>query len=545
LTHPRGRAWQNVAIALPLIFTLCIAASSQAGADAKSELRFQQGVAVFGAREFGAAREAFEAYLTRNPDDPTTLRYLGLISRYEDKDREAVDYFTRALSLAPTDVLTWVALAETLLKAEQNVPAQSALKTALTLAPQHARLHLYMGIAEYRLRNLPEAIKELERAASLDSDVEREARYYIGLSQAILGNLYASAQAFTEVAESSPAHPLGRSARNLRAAMEPETPEQRWTVSATTGFEFDTNPSAAADILDPDSDFAGSFGVRGLYDVYRGSGFTVRGGYDGFLLKRVDEERVDEQTHVAKAAVFYDYRDVRLSLRYDGSFTLLDLTDKFRLMHVIEPAANLRVGRWGITQGFYQLHRFDYYIDSAEPELDLDGFQHSLGVNQIFIPREPFTHIRAGFLWTQRDTDGDEFAHQSFGVNLGAGVLMPWYDIEVSALYRFSHLRFENGSQFPKNGTPFESNDDVGVKRKEDVHELTFNVNVPLWSRLSMDVAGAFVFNDSDIEIFRYDRQIVGAYFTWDFGGKPRRTTPSDIDQIEDIEEQEGRFPGE
>jgi hypothetical protein len=60
-----------------------------------------------------------------------------------------------------------------------------------------------------------------------------------------------------------------------------------------------------------------------------------------------------------------------------------------------------------------------------------------------------------------------------------------------------------------------------------------------------MVVAGAFVYNDSDIEIFRYDRQIVGAYFTWDFGGKPRRTTSSDIDQIDGIEEQEGRFPGE
>ena len=327
--------------------------------------------------------------------------------------------------------------------------------------------------------------------------------------------------------------------------MEPTTPEQRWTVNATTGFEFDSNPFAAADAQNSDSDLAGSFGVRALYDFYRGEGFTVRGGYDGFLLKHVDEEQVDEQTHVAKAVVFYDYRNLRLSLRYDGSYTMLDLSDKFRLLNVIEPAANYRTRSWGITQAYYQMHRFDYFNDPANPELDLDGFQHSLGVNQIFIPREPFTHVRVGVLWTDRNTDGEEFDYMSYGASIGAGVLMPWYEIEVSALYRFSHFRFDHASQFQEDASPFDSDIGVGVKRREDVHEITFNVNVPIWSRLSMDVAGAIVFNDSSNENFRYDRQIVGAYFTWDFGDKPRRTTPSDLDSSKSIEEDDGRFPGE
>lgn len=531
---------KNVAASLLLVILFLIAATPQAGADAKSELRFQQGVAAFGAREFGAAREAFESFLAANPDDPTTLRYLGLISRHEDNDQVAVDHFNHALRLAPTDVLTYVALVETLLKAEQNVPAQEALKIALTLAPQHARLHLYRGIAEYRLRNLGEAIKHFERATALDPKLEREARYYTGLAQAILGNLYAAAQAFTEVAEGSPAHPLGRSARNLREAMEPGTPERRWTVSATTGFEFDTNPTVTPDFFNPDSDFVASFGVRGLVDVYRGGRITVRGGYDGFLLKHIDESTVDEQTHIAKAAVLYNYRNVRMSLRYDGSFTLLDFSDSFRSTHVVEPAVSVRLGRWGVTQAFYQIHRFDYYEDHLKSTLDLDGWQHSVGINQLFVPRGPFTHIRAGFLWIDRDTEGNEFRHSGPGANLGAGVLLPWYDIEVSALYRFSHLRFQNASVFPKSI----GGDQIGVKRKENIHEITFNVNLPLWNRLSIDVAGAFIFRDSDVEVFRYDRQIVGTYLTWDFGRKarPKRSLHRDT---EISEEEEGRFPGE
>ncbi len=550
MTHPRGLARQGIATVLPLVILLLIAPNPPAWADAKSELRFQQGVAAFGAREFGAAREAFESFLTRYPDDAIALRYLGLISRHEDNDQEAIDYFKRALSIAPTDVLTYLALAETLLKAERNVPAQESLKVALGLAPQDAHIHLYLGIAEYRLRNLTQAIEHFERAAALDPTMEREARYYTGLTQAILGNLYSAAQAFTDVAEGSPAHPLGRSARNLREAMEPTTPEQRWTVSTTAGVEFDTNPTATPDIdnpdiegLKPDSDFAGSFGVRGLVDVYRGEGITVRGGYDGFLLKHVDQDTVDEQTHVARGAVFYDIRNVRTSLRYNGSFTLLDFTDAFRSTHVVEPAVSVRVGRWGITRVFYQLHRFDYYDDPEDEENDLDGWQHSAGVNHTFTPRAYLTHIRTGFQWKDRKADGGEYDHTGLSVDLGAGALLPWNDIEVSGLYRFSHLLYKNASLYPED-YPDELTGDH-IKRKENAHEITLNVNIPLWSRLSLDVAGAFVFRDSDMDFFAYDRQVVGTYLTWNFGGKPRPKRRDLADEEQVPREDEGRFPGE
>ncbi|MFT5443729.1 MAG: tetratricopeptide (TPR) repeat protein [Myxococcota bacterium] len=541
MTYPRGHERTIAIIVLPLLIAALLAPTTTAFAEAKSELRFQQGVAAFGAREFGAAREAFENFLEENPEDLTALRYLGLISRYENNDREAIEFFNRALSITPTDVLTYVALAETLLKAEQNVPALETLTIALTLAPQHPRLHLYKGIVEYRLRNLQVAIEHFEDAVRLDPNMEREARYYTGLTQAILGNLYASAEAFTEVADGSPAHPLGRSARDLRKAMEPATPDQRWTASATTGVEFDTNPTAATDLLKPSSDIAGNFGARGLYDVYRGDGLTIRAGYDGFLLKHVDEERVDEQTHVARAVALYDNRDVRLSLRYDGSITLLDFTEKFRALNQIEPAVSIRTGQFGISQAFYRLEAYDYFIKTDVDALKLDGLRHTIGFTQSFIPPEPYTYLRIGFDWANRTTDGDEFDNMAFSMALSGGVLLPWNDIELSALYRFSHVRFKHGSVFPKKGFPEDGNAGSGKKRNENVHRISFNVNVPVWSRLSMDVAGAFTFRDSDVEIYRYDRQIIGTYLTWDFGGTPRpkRTAP------EKEREDEGRFPGE
>ena len=233
-----------------------------------------------------------------------------------------------------------------------------------------------------------------------------------------------------------------------------------------------------------------------------------------------------------------------MSLRYDASVTLLDLSDAFRSTHVIEPSLSLRTRRWGITQGFYQLQRFDYYYD-LDDAFDLDGWQHSAGVNQIMVLPEPFTHARGGFTWTTRDSKGSEFSFSSFGINVGTGVLLPWYDVEASALYRFSHLPFANASQFPKNGD-IQDSPPTGTKRRENLHEITFNLNLPLWKRLSLDVAGALIFNESNVETFQYDRQIVGAYFTWDFGSRPKfgGKARGGTDAGETVEE-EGRFPGE
>ncbi len=520
-------------------------------ADAKDELRFQQGIASYGAKEFGTAREAFQTFLSRNPEDATALRYLGLISRAEDNDDEAIDFFRRALELEPTDVVTYVALSETLLKASRNVPALEILKTALALAPTNPRLHLYRGIAEYRLRNLNVAVEHFERAAALDPNMEREARYYTGLTQAILGNLYTAAQAFNEVAQTSPAHPLGRSARNLREAMEPETPEQRWNVNATAGVEFDTNPLVIGDVGtaddendDPESDVAGTFGVRGLVDAYRGPGVTIRAGYDGFFTKHIDIDEIDEQTHIARGVLLYDLRNVRLAMRYDGAFTALEYDDPLRFSSIVEPSMSIRVGRLGITQAFYQLHHAEYFDNPGDADFDLDGFQHAIGATQTILPRHPWTHLRIGAQALFRDTDGDEFDSIGGSVDLGAGALLPWFDIELSGVYRFTYASFLNDSVFECDGTPFDAAVEDPCEREDFTHEISMNMNVPLWERLSLDVTGAFVYQDSNAEYSRYDRFIVGTYLTWDFGEKPKpRRRPMPI--LEEPERDEGRFPGE
>ena len=193
---------------------------------------------------------------------------------------------------------------------------------------------------------------------------------------------------------------------------------------------------------------------------------------------------------------------------------------------------------------YYRLHRFDYFDTPVETAFNLDGWQHALGVAQTILPPHPWTYVRIGAEALFRDTEGPEFDSLGGSAHLGAGVLLPWFDVEVSGLYRFTYLDFENKSELRCEGDGQDAARTDRCDHAADVHEISVNMNVPIWDRLSLDVSGSFVFYGEDTEFYRYDRQIVGTYLTWDFGDKPkprRRPRPT----REEPEREEGRFPGE
>ncbi len=489
------------------------------GAD-QEELLFHRGVAAYAEGDYAAARKAFEAVLGNDSTDAGARLYIGLIARQEGDLEAAIEAFRSSISLAPDDVAAHVVLTETLLTAGRNEEARAAAERGLALSRGHATLRLYAGIAEYRTGDPRAALGHLDRAAREDPSLRREARYYAGLAQAGLGNLYASASAFGDVEASSPGHPLGDSARALRDQMEPSTPDRIWFLSTTAGIELDSNPTARSDVFDPSSDVAGTFRLRGLVDAYRGGGFTLRAGYDGFLAGYASATNVNEQTHVAGALAIYDYKNTSFNLRYDYAITLLDFTKTLRSVHMIEPLVNLRVGRWGVTQGFYKYQRFDYSTSPAvvkRPELERNGNLHAVGANHIFLLEEPFTYARIGVMYMSSDTKGSEFAFTGVEINAGGGLILPWYDISLSGLYRFARRSYENPSIFPATHTDPDPAPGQGVSRNENVHNISFNLSAPVWRRLTVALSGTLGFHSSQVDVLSYDRHILGSYLTWDF----------------------------
>ena len=506
-------------LTLVLLATTSVAAA--AAADPRTELLFHRGIAAYGAGNYQAARSAFEAYLAKVPDDAEAIRYTGMIARQEGRIDDAVRAFEQAIELAPDGVQAHTALVETLLDVGRNEEAHIAAEAALGRAPNHGPLQLYAGIAAYRIGRASEAVGYLARAERLDPDLAREARYYTGLAQAVIGNLYASAAALGDVVEGSPGHPLGASAQSLRNEILPNIPDRIWYVGATAGAELDTNPAVQSALSNPSSDIAGTFRLKGLVDAYRGRGITLRGGYEGFIAAYGRDTLVNEQTHAFRALALYDRENVRVSLRYDYAITLLDMTRRFRDYHRVEPTVNLRLGRLGITQVFYGFQNFQYSQDAfplLDPAFDRDGNQHSIGVNQLFVLPEPLNYARVGILYTDRSAAGTEFDYNGFEINVGGGVLFPWRNVAFDALYRYGRFGYKNASILPvRVGLQPPSAGGPAVKRTENAHVVTLQLSAPVWRQLTASIAATLTYSSSEIEVLNYDRQIAGAYLSWSF----------------------------
>ena len=104
---------------------------------------------------------------------------------------QARNFFERALKLDPGNVEALVGTAQVATsanyltdddRAERLMSAEATLNKALSLAPQHARAHMYLGVVQIYRRRTAQGIAECEQALALDRNLA-DAHGFIGLGK--------------------------------------------------------------------------------------------------------------------------------------------------------------------------------------------------------------------------------------------------------------------------------------------------------------------------------------------------------------------------
>jgi len=501
----------------------------QAGASVQSEIAFHQGVVAYGKGELDAAQAAFEAVLAEDAEDTAAIHYLGLIAADRGDFEAAIARYRSALALDPDDVDFRFDLGAALLESGQTAEARGEFDQVLAAEPDRARAQLFAGISAYRAGAFRDSLPYLNRAVELDDSLRPQALYYTGLSQAHLQDFPAAAGAFAQV-EQSPLSPLSDSARNLARQVAPaEESARRWSLAVTAGLEYDSNPTIAGRTLHSRKDGRGVYRIRGSYLLYEDERYSATAGYDGYLSSHFDETFVDLMTHVGHLTTSANFDPVSFNLRYDYAYTWIDAFDtrKFRELHRVTPSVSYRESDWGFSQLYFQFHEEDFkrslVLVPAPPPgvpstaLNRDGQRYVVGFNQFFFPGPylsefmPFTYFRIGALGDFRDTDGTEFSYDSWEFSVGFGAELPG-EVDLSVLYRLTDRDYRHDSAFsPSVPTPSSYNRDDLQSR------VTFELNKALGDHWQVSIAGSFTFNDSNVPLYDYDRDIVGGYLTYRF----------------------------
>jgi tetratricopeptide (TPR) repeat protein len=515
------------------IVWLCIAlawglAALPAAASVESELAFHRGVVAFGDERYDDARAAFEKVLAEDSEDAAAIQYLGLIAQEQGDPDGAVAHFERAIALEPDNTDLRLDLGSALLEAGRIEEARAAFDAVLAERPDDGRANLLAGIAAYRTGEYQEAIDSLDRAKQLDPSLASHATYYAGLSAAFLGDFGAAEGAFSAVEEQSPLSPLSRSAESLRQQMTPQGAEEQrpWSLALTAGGEWASNPTFAGEndpglwgTGDKKDDFRGVFRVRGSYQLLDRDQYSLTAGYDGYLSLHHKTDNVDLQTHVGWLSGAMNHDPIRFGLRYDYAYTMIRLTHKFRSLHRITPSATYRQSDWGVAQAYFQWQNEDFLRNIVNPNpggsnpLDRDSNRYTFGVNQfLFLPDtlpQQITYLRIGALAEMNRADSSDFSYDGCEVSVGAAADLP-YGIQVTTLYRFIYRDYRSINFFP-----------ILLPRKkprEDFqHRLSLDVSKPITEHLELSVAYELDRNDSNVDIYHRDRDVVGTYLSYRF----------------------------
>jgi tetratricopeptide (TPR) repeat protein len=168
-----------------LVFALTIAIPPQISAQAK------KGAELYDAGHFKEAEAVFRDALKTHPSDTPNRYYLGLSILLQGRYSEALDVFLkvkqsqeradqRTRPAVPDEYQINLAMARARLGLNQYADAWKNLEQARTISPS-SDVFVYRGVYYLQQEKLPEAIKELEKAISLDAK-NAYAWYYAGLA---------------------------------------------------------------------------------------------------------------------------------------------------------------------------------------------------------------------------------------------------------------------------------------------------------------------------------------------------------------------------
>lgn len=141
-----------------------------------------KGKAALQAKDFAAARDAFQAALAKSPQDPVALHYLGVALEGLGDSAGAEKQYRAALALKPDLADSAVNLSALLISANRFDEAVSLLQPLVARSPRDPMLHMNLAFALLQSKNPAGAVKEYKAAlAAGDNPVAR-----LGLAEALI-----------------------------------------------------------------------------------------------------------------------------------------------------------------------------------------------------------------------------------------------------------------------------------------------------------------------------------------------------------------------
>jgi tetratricopeptide (TPR) repeat protein len=418
--------------------------------------------------------------------------------------------------------------------------------------------HLYRGLLLLRRHQAVPAARELEAARRAGPErVEPAASYYAGVAWASAGELDRAERAFERVRQEAPETAWADRATNVQGRAQAFRRADLW-VELKTGLEFDDNVVLRAGPVSLPDHLPSQRDARAVFEIEAGKEFFDDGPWSaGTMLSYRGHAHQDLDAFDLVYPAGTVWLDRRLAegtmarLRYDLGYAAYG-GDPFLFSQALTPTLFQEWRDGSLTRFYLRYYRLSYLSDSYDvagapsgsspgdlcnpagvdppsaatpacgpPDFDersarnQDGDGITIGAEHRLPLGFASTELRSGYAFHHFGARGREYSFNGHELSLGTLSALP-FDLQLDTFVSYTFRPYRHASSFadPRELQPGRQYALDDRDRRDDTWRFHAELERPLSQRLSASLRYEYTRNHSNVTVFDYNRQILGAYLT-------------------------------
>jgi tetratricopeptide (TPR) repeat protein len=403
--------------------------------------------------------------------------------------------------------------------------ARQALDDLPASAPQRPEYHLYRGLLLLESAESAAAGAAFERARALaPTEMDPVASYFSGVAWLSAKDRARADAAFDRVIALAPDSEWAERAREARAGGQ-RGPLARWAW-LRAGAEWDSNVLLRGDGVDLPAAIGDESDGRGVWVAHGGAELLRRGdwsgGVTGTYYGSAHFDLTDFDEHHPTLGSWLDYRideATVLRLRADAGYAWID-GDDFLFDVAFGPMLYREWGAAGRSELSLRASHLDFrYPVSTQAGFpsdyrDRDGWGWALNAQHTLRLGAPSADLTLGVTYYGYAAEGGEYDYDGADVFAGVESLLP-LGLVGRALLGASYLPFARGSSYedpPGVSGSFESDD-----REDFAWRARLELEREVGAGFSALARYRYQDRASNVDVFEYDRHVIGLYLTYTF----------------------------
>jgi tetratricopeptide (TPR) repeat protein len=522
----------GLGVVLPCILLFAMYLATPAWAQqGEASVFVARGVLAYDEKRYEDALESLREALRLEPDNVDALYYTGLTDIALKRYDQATEALERARKREPRDQSVLFQLGALYFGLEQYDRAQPLLEDVFAANPRLDSLGYYVGFMRYRQKDYQGALRAFKAGASTDPNIQQLTHFYSGLALGILGLPEQATAELKDALKGRAASALtGPAERVLGAVTAAAAGERRLRADVRFGFFYDDNvpvsPDQGTDPLVGQLRHRKQANVGELGSARVDYSFFRQGGWDATATASFFASYNNELTTFNivdyLGGLGTSYRGTIGGMPYQAAlqYTYDYLTlggPKFIQRHTVVPSLVVLPNSWNLDafQLRFQDKGYGQETNLPNPE-KRDGQNYMAGLTHAFRFSNDQHLIRIGYQWDFEDLDGPhgrgrDYSYYGNRVLVGGQYTLPWRGIRLTNDFDVHIREYLHVNQF------FPSQAPNTVRRKDTEYTNVFAVVVPLPYNLTFTVSYQHIFDQSNLAVFHYHRNVVSAILGWTY----------------------------